>query len=78
MKLAAVDVERLTDVGNENPIVWERNASRCVGNRVEVQHKVLTRRDRDGLVAAFGEAWLAEHLRQADAEIEAWKRHGVH
>lgn len=72
MRLRADDVARLAGAGSDNPVVWERSVSRGL----VVRHFVLCQRDRDTLVAEFGQDWLEEYLAGLDADLLAWAHVG--
>lgn len=72
-----LDDETMDRLTGGDEIVWSRSASRLNGTALEFTSSFLTRRKRDALVQAFGQAWLDAHLQEREREIDAWKNRFV-
>lgn len=75
MKIAREELERHFGATDDDPIVFEASGSRPIngGKQIEFTHRVLLRSQRDALLEAFGEAWLAKYLSDAEADVRAFE-----
>lgn len=69
VRLSTGDVEELA--GSE--VVWTHQRSRGCELRV----LALTAEARLALLESFGEAWLAQHLRESQERLDRWAETGV-
>lgn len=57
---------------------WEASATRLrPDGSLAFWHRFLTHENAAQLKAVFGEAWLTQHLRNAEAALERWAQ-GCH